>query len=238
MDAQSLLVRPRRTSWSQLRWGNLALCYTLEAFEWYSCVAEWCFVWVCNESRHTHFALFVCLDLSGHLLLASMYVQHCECCTKALNLNWCPLSSHWLLHVDAESPQWHTGGEALAWLAALTSSFCLCERPRQVLAGIESRCILHSVGHHNVLNDACNNITAVMLWLALLLVIMAWVVQFSQLPLMMTSLAGHVLWPPAIAIWTMLHIQSFSWQRQRVWYLLCLSVPSGQLAASLNGQFH
>ncbi len=35
------------------------------------------------------------------------------------------------------------------------------------------------------------------------------VLQPSQLALMMTSLAGHVLRLPEIAIWTMLHIQSF-----------------------------
>lgn len=215
MGAQSLLVRPRRTSWSRLRWGNLALCSSLHAyatFDRWPCVEILCFV----HWEYTHPLCIVFMSwFVRQIFEATVYAQHCECRKKELNLYWHPLSRHWLLHVGAESPQWHTGGEALAWLAALTGSLlltgslCLCERPCQLLAGIESRCTLTSVGHQIVLNSACNNMTAVMLWLALLLVIMAWVVQSSQSAVMMTFFVGHVSQLQAIAIWMMFHIQSF-----------------------------
>jgi len=209
MGAQLLLARPRRTSWSRLRWGILALCCTLHAYasiERWPYAEELCFM----QCEWTHplcmvfMSWFVRQFLIGYHICSTLWLPQ-----KSFNLSWNPLSSYWLLHVGAESPQWHTGGEALAWLAALTTSFCLCERPRELLAGIESRCTLTSVGHQNVLNSACNNMTAVMLWFALLLVIMAWVVQSSQFAIMMTSIAEHVSRLLAIAIWMMFHIQSF-----------------------------
>ena len=63
MGAQSLLVRPRRTSWSRLRWGSLALCCTLHA---YATFKNWSYKEeLCIDNRHTHFAVCICIDLSG-----------------------------------------------------------------------------------------------------------------------------------------------------------------------------